>query len=388
MNLTIPEDVLDLMHTLQENGFECYVVGGTIRDMLLDLETHDYDLTTNATPDEMLSIFSNRKTIPTGIKHGTLTILTNSFPVEITTYRKDSEYLDHRHPSSVTFSTSLKEDCARRDFTINALCYSEEDGIIDFYEGQEDLKKHLIRCIGKAEERFEEDALRILRALRFQTQLDFQIEEDTKKAIFTKKDLLKEISIERIHEEVSSILNKPCASLFTEYKEIFMVFLPQIEKINDFSSLDSEGTPLTRMAILLKDESDIEKILDDFKYSNQEERSILNYINHKDDDLNSRIEIKKCISSIPDDFYDYIYFRHALDSSIDIEAMHNIYQEVIDNNECISLNQLEINGNDLLELGLKGKEISSTLQSLLNDVIEDNIPNEKDALLDKVKASL
>ena len=384
MNLSIPKEVFDLMHALEERGFECYIVGGTIRDMLLGNSTHDYDLTTNATPDDMLEVFQNYTTIPTGIKHGTLTVLTKKYPVEITTYRKDSEYIDHRHPSSVTFSSSLEEDCARRDFTINALCYNENSGLKDFFSGQLDLEKRIIRCIGNPEERFEEDALRILRALRFQTQLNFVIEENTKQAIFTKKELLRSISLERIHEELNGILSHPAKDLFTEYKEVFTIFLPEIQTINDFSALDKEGTPLTRMALLLRNTSNPKEILQYMKYSNQDLRSILNYIAYEEFPLDTRINIKKCMSHILEDFQDFILYRSALDSSLDKDLILSTFQEVIDNDECISLSQLDIDGNDLLELGYKGKEISEKLNALLESVLEERIENKKEIL----KASL
>lgn len=384
MNLSIPKEVLDLMHALEERGFECYIVGGTIRDMLLGNPTHDYDLTTNATPDDMLEVFQNYITIPTGIKHGTLTVLRKKYPVEITTYRKDSEYIDHRHPSSVTFSSSLEEDCARRDFTINALCYNENSGLKDFFSGQLDLEKKIIRCIGNPEERFEEDALRILRALRFQTQLDFVIEENTKQAIFAKKELLRSISLERIHEELNGILSHPAKDLFTEYKEVFTVFLPQIQTINDFSALDKEGTPLTRMALLLRNTSNPKEILQYMKYSNQDLRSILNYIAYEEFPLDTRINIKKCMSHILEDFQDFILYRSALDPSLDKDFILSTFQEVVQNDECISLSQLDVDGNDLLELGYKGKEISEKLNALLESVLEERIENKKEIL----KASL
>ena len=167
MELDLPKYIQKLIHELQNHGYEAYLVGGAIRNHLLGYPIKDYDLTTNATPAEMMRVFQNYPTIPTGIQHGTLTVLSQGHPIEITTYRVDGEYQDHRHPNQVQFSSSLKEDCARRDFTINALCYHQQEGLVDFFQGQRDLEKRLIRCIGKAEDRFEEDALRILRALRF-----------------------------------------------------------------------------------------------------------------------------------------------------------------------------------------------------------------------------
>ena len=199
MKLEIPAYVKVLMDQLNDSGYECYIVGGAIRSMLLGLPVHDYDLTTNALPAQMKNVFTSNKTIDTGLKHGTLTVLSSHHPIEITTYRKDSTYQDHRHPDAVQFTSAIEEDCARRDFTINAFCYNDNDGILDFFDGRQDLKNHILRCIGDPSQRFEEDALRILRAVRFASQLHFEIEENTKNAIFAKKNLLSYISLERIH---------------------------------------------------------------------------------------------------------------------------------------------------------------------------------------------
>ena len=176
----LPSYVRKALRALNDAGYEAYVVGGAVRSWLLGIEIHDYDLTTSALPEEMEQVFHEQKIVETGIKHGTITVLFGRKPVEITTYRTETGYQDHRHPDHVAFTRSLKEDCARRDFTINALCYGLKDGLIDFYGGREDLQNFLIRTVGDPEQRFEEDALRVLRALRFAAQLGFEIEPETK----------------------------------------------------------------------------------------------------------------------------------------------------------------------------------------------------------------
>ncbi len=204
MNFIIPDKVNKIIEELRGHGFEAYAVGGCVRDMILGRSPQDWDITTSATPMEVKSIF--RRTVDTGIVHGTVTVLLDKDHFEVTTYRLDGEYEDNRHPKEVSFTSSLTEDLKRRDFTINAMAYNESEGVIDLFGGMEDLQKGLIRCVGSAKERFEEDALRILRAVRFSAQLGFTIEEDTLKAVREKAENLKNISAERIRVELTKLL--------------------------------------------------------------------------------------------------------------------------------------------------------------------------------------
>ena len=201
MNFIIPDKVNKIIEELRNYGFEAYAVGGCVRDMILGRSPQDWDITTSATPLEVKSIF--RRTVDTGIVHGTVTVLLDKDHFEVTTYRLDGEYEDNRHPKEVSFTSSLTEDLKRRDFTINAMAYNEIEGVIDLFGGMEDLQRGLIRCVGSAKERFEEDALRILRAVRFSAQLGFTIEEDTLKAVREKAENLKNISAERIRVELT-----------------------------------------------------------------------------------------------------------------------------------------------------------------------------------------
>ncbi len=204
MNFIIPDKVNKIIEELRNHGFEAYAVGGCVRDMILGRSPKDWDITTSATPIEVKSIF--RRTVDTGIVHGTVTVLLDKDHFEVTTYRLDGEYEDNRHPKEVSFTSSLTEDLKRRDFTINAMAYNEIEGVIDLFGGMEDLQKGLIRCVGSAKERFEEDALRILRAVRFSAQLGFTIEEDTLRAVREKAENLKNISAERIRVELTKLL--------------------------------------------------------------------------------------------------------------------------------------------------------------------------------------
>ncbi len=204
MNFQVPEKVNEIINVLMSHGFEAYAVGGCVRDMVLGRTPQDWDITTSATPVEVKKIF--KRTVDTGIAHGTVTVLLDKEHYEVTTYRLDGEYEDNRHPKEVSFTSSLAEDLKRRDFTINAMAYNETEGFVDLFGGMEDIQRGVIRCVGSAQERFDEDALRILRAVRFSAQLDFMIEEETMRAIATKAENLNNISAERIREELTKLI--------------------------------------------------------------------------------------------------------------------------------------------------------------------------------------
>jgi len=229
MKILMPDKVKNIIEALKQHGFEAYTVGGCVRDMVLGREPEDWDITTSATPGEVKNIF--RRTIDTGIQHGTVTILIDKDHYEVTTYRLDGTYEDNRHPKEVIFTASLAEDLKRRDFTINAMAYNEQEGLIDLFGGMEDLQNGLIRCVGSAEERFNEDALRILRAVRFSAQLDFTIEGDTKRAVIGKVELLHNISAERIRVELTKLLlsNHPDRLRILYEVGITRVVLPEFD---------------------------------------------------------------------------------------------------------------------------------------------------------------
>lgn len=231
MEFLIPEKVQYIIDTLVSNGFEAYAVGGCVRDMILGKEPEDWDITSSAKPQDVKRVF--RRTVDTGIIHGTVTVLLDKEHYEVTTYRLDGIYEDNRHPKEVSFTGDLQEDLKRRDFTINAMAYNPKDGIIDLYGGMDDLKNRLIRCVGKANERFDEDALRILRAIRFSAQLDFQVEEDTKEAIMAKAELLSNISAERIRAELTKLLvsDHPDRLRMLYELGISNVILPEFDKM-------------------------------------------------------------------------------------------------------------------------------------------------------------
>ena len=235
MKLLLNQNITDIMKVFASNGFEVFLVGGCVRDMIMGLVPHDYDFTTNARPEQVHDIFRDHKIIDTGIKHGTVTLVYNGEAYEITTYRKETEYDDHRHPASITYSESVYEDLVRRDFTVNAMAYNPESGLIDYFDGIKDIENKIIRCVGDPNERFNEDALRILRAIRFATRFDFAIEEKTEEALVNNKELLKYISLERITSEFNEIIcSDKAAEYIDRYRDVIAVFMPEISIMFDY----------------------------------------------------------------------------------------------------------------------------------------------------------
>lgn len=385
MKLEIPSYVKVLMNELFYNGYSCYVVGGAVRDTILNKEVHDYDLTTNAKPEEMVKVFEAYITIPTGLKHGTLTVLSNNHQVEVTTYRLDNDYIDHRHPTSVTFTDNIKEDIERRDFTINGFAYNDAEGLLDFFNGKEDLDNKIIRCIGNPEDRFEEDALRILRAIRFSVQLGFNIEEETKKAIFSKQDLLSFISKERIRDELLSTLKYPCSNVFDEYAEIFksaLFFFPNINP-DKLSTLDNKENEYTKLALLLEDAplEGAKDLLEELKLSKHEINLVLSYLKYKDYKFESRIDLKYFLSDFFYPLDDYLNYRKTRDERFLIYKVRNYLDEIKDREDIYSLKDLAINGDDVVALGYRGSEISQALNKALALVIEEKVNNNKEDLI-------
>ncbi len=392
MKIPLPDYVYEIMQLLIKNNYECYLVGGAIRNYLLNYKIKDYDLTTNATPQEMIKVFHDYPKIPTGIKHGTLTILSHLQPIEITTYRIDGEYNDHRHPKQVQFSSSLKEDCARRDFSINALCYHPDQGIIDFFHGRDDLNKHLIRCIGNAEERFDEDALRILRALRFAARLNFKIEAKTTEAMFKKRNLLSYISKERIHAELIQFFSYENSASFLElYFEIFISAIPALSTINQhFVFHNMKKKPLStisRLAILFSTLPNYHYVLKEMTFSNEEIKKIENIIQYQTLSLNSSYDAYHLLS-IFKEFKDYIQYRVAIDPSLDYAHLMSWLHKLKNDAIPTSLSELKFNGYDAQKVGYKGIAIKNILNELLELCMKEKLSNEYSDLRSYAKRKL
>lgn len=393
--IKLPEYVTKAMKALNNSGYECYVVGGAIRSAVLNMPVHDYDLTTDALPSQMKTVFHDWHTFDTGIQHGTITVLSDHQPLEITTYRKDCTYQDHRHPDAVQFTSSIEEDCSRRDFTVNAFCYSEEHGFLDFFHGMEDIKHKVIRCIGDPYRRFDEDALRILRAIRFASQLNFTIEDKTAEAILELKDTLSYVSMERINEEFTKYISSSgCAPLFIPYMPVFTVFLPELSTLSEEEKKAvterlsfSDSCMPVRMAILLSSScfDNPRSILKRMKFSNNEIKEISQLVSFKDKPVNTLTDVRRLKRDLNIPFEEYIAFKEGMYQCRYTKA-REYDKQIEDNNLCCTLKQLAINGNNLVQLGFRGKDISDTLNTLLDKVISDELPNNKEVLLSQISS--
>lgn len=373
--MEIPEYVQSILGALNEAGHEAYVVGGCVRDALMGKEPNDWDVCTSALPEETKAVFSHMVTIDTGIKHGTVTVMIENQPVEVTTYRIDGEYKDGRHPEEVSFTRSLKEDLARRDFTINAMAYHPAKGVVDHYDGRRDLRNGLIRCVGEPEKRFQEDALRIMRGLRFAATLEFQIEPDTAAAMYTEKAGLDSISKERINTELSKLLMGERAD------QIVKQYIGLLEQAAP--GIHVPETPLaelpTALAIRLAEvfPKDTGKYLRLLKYDGNTIRyaRVLSRLRHTP----APTEPKK----------EMVRFLHKHGETITIMHYARAGQEalailgwLLEQNPCYRYSDLAVSGNDLIAAGFDpGPRLGDTLQYLLNLVIEEEIENEKEALL-------
>lgn len=446
----IPEKVNYIINELNRHGFEAYAVGGCVRDMVLGRTPQDWDITTSATPQEVKSIF--RRTVDTGIEHGTVTVLIDKDHYEVTTYRIDGVYEDNRHPKEVSFTLSLKEDLKRRDFTINAMAYNEASGFVDLFGGLDDIRAGIIRCVGSASERFDEDALRILRAVRFSAQLGFDIEEETMRAICEKAPKLRNISAERIREELTKLLlSEHTDRLRTLYESgITDVILPEFNTMmsteqnnihhiysvgehtiktvsevacahDNISFSDREKTILKWTMLLHDIEKPGTKTASedgqDHFYGHNEKgavtaRKILRRLKFDNNTLNSivylirwhnyRFELtaagmRKAVSKIGKDYMELLFEvmradikgknPEMADSMYErLNAARRLYADIIKNGECVSIKELNIDGDDLINAGLKpGKKIGEILDRLLAMVLENPGLNDNATLLAMAK---
>lgn len=392
-NINIPKKVESIIECLEVNGYEAYIVGGCVRDSLLGKTPNDWDITTNATPNEIINIFE--KTIPTGIKHGTVTVLVDNIPFEVTTYRIDGEYSDGRHPDSVKFTESINEDLSRRDFTINAMAYNPKKGIVDIFDGCKDLNKKLIRCAGNPSSRFEEDALRMLRAIRFSAQLNFTIEEATINSIKEKSTLIKEVSIERIQSEINKIILFDSSKLYLLKKVGLLEYIIP-EMFDDLSEIliftnNIESNLHLKLTMLFRNMSldSTHDVLRRLRYDNKTINRVLMLSKYRDYNIEpDKISIKRILNKLGDLtlFEDLIKIKMANLSNENPETLNllNIQKRaniIINQKECFLIKDLALNGKDLISIGVtRGREIGETLDKLLEIVIEKPELNNKDEL--------
>ncbi|MBR0466620.1 MAG: CCA tRNA nucleotidyltransferase [Clostridia bacterium] len=376
--LKIPLFVSEILDTLNTAGYDAYLVGGPVRDMLLGLAPKDYDITTNATPDIIKQLFT--KTVDTGIKHGTVTVVTAGGNVEITTYRKEDDYSDFRHPKNVEYVSDLKTDLSRRDFTVNAIAYNEKAGVVDLFGGTDDLKRKTLKAVGDPKKRFSEDALRILRLYRFASTLSFAIEENTNLAALSLSNNLKNISVERIREEIKKAINgKNPSALSPLLKTNCLEFLSIKDGNTDNLTKLSPG--IIRLFDFLENcTTDYEKAVKGLKLSSKEENYLFSM--HKLNAVSppeNKEQIKRLLIDYSEVFPDYLLYKNTVKENTD--KTKKLYYEITNSNEPYRISDLALTGEDLKNMGLKGEEIGKVLRRAQAVVIKNKNDNNKKTLL-------
>ena len=435
----VPERVIQILEKLESAGYEAWCVGGAVRDLLLGREPGDWDVTTNALPEVVMEIFAPHA-LPTGLQHGTVTV-GGGRGVEITTYRLDGEYLDNRRPETVAFTSSLKEDLARRDYTINAIAMDRRGNLYDPWDGQKDLADGMIRAVGDAATRFGEDALRIMRGLRFAARLGFSIEEQTSEAIHRCAPLLKNIAVERLNVEMTGLLcGEHVAQILLEYPDVLGVFMPEILPCVGFDQRSKyhiydvwehtahaveavENQPVLRWTMLMHDlgkpdtftvdangaghfyghfHESVNKakaIMDRLRFDNRSKQQILTLVERHDSVLAlTDRTVRRNLSRYGEEILRLLLkvkradnLAHApeyRDRSELIDQWEQLLNVELASGSCFSLGQLAVKGNDLIELGIKGKQIGEVLNELLSQVIDEKLPNDKMILIEYVKEKL
>lgn len=434
MQIKLPEDVKKIIGVLEGAGFEAFAVGGCVRDSVLGRIPADWDITTSAKPQQVKALF--RRTIDTGIQHGTVTVMINKTGYEVTTYRIDGEYTDSRHPNEVSFTSDLTEDLRRRDFTINAMAYSDSRGLVDVFEGIEDLKRGVIRAVGNAEERFGEDALRILRAVRFAAQLGFSIDEDTAKAAAKLAENLKNISAERIQVELVKLLVSPHPELLKNAWELGLtkVVLPEFDAMmetpqNNPHHMYNVGEHTLKALEFVEQEKALRLAMLCHDFGKPATRTTVDGVDHFyghgevgkeltvkmmhrlkfDNDTLNKVKqlvlfhdmrpqptekaVRRAMNKVGEDLFpDLLQVMGAdilaqsdyekMAKLMQLDQVHEIYEGILKRKECVSLKTLAVTGRDLIQAGMKpGKELGEVLQKMLEHVIEEPQHNTKEYLL-------
>ena len=441
IQIQIPEKAKYIIETIQNAGFEAYVVGGCVRDSILGRPPEDWDITTSARPEQVKQLF--RRTIDTGIQHGTVTVMLDKEGFEVTTYRVDGKYEDSRHPKEVTFTPNLEEDLKRRDFTINAMAYNETEGLIDIFGGLKDIEAKMIRCVGNPEERFGEDALRIMRAIRFSAQLGYEIHEDTEAAIRKLAPTLQKISAERIQVELTKLLVSPHPDTLREAYDmgVTKVILPEFDAMMEtpqkhkhhkynvgehtlHALMEIGPDKNMRYAMLLHDigkpatltvdeagithfyghpavgEEMARKILRRLRFDNDTVAVVtrlVRYHEYGNDVIPDLRIVRRAVNKIGEDIFPLLFPVKRADILAqsdylrtekleNLELWKKLYQEMLEKKQCVSLKTLAVTGRDLIDTGMKpGRELGEMLQQLLELVLEHPEQNTREQLLEKVK---
>ena len=437
MKINMPQAVKEIIATLQQNNYEAYAVGGCVRDSILGREPNDWDITTSASPEEVKALF--RRTIDTGIEHGTVTIMIDKVGYEVTTYRIDGKYEDGRHPTEVTFTRNLKEDLLRRDFTVNAMAYNDSDGLVDIFGGLQDIENKVIRCVGDPRARFTEDALRLLRAIRFAAQLGYTIEEETREAMKEIAGNLTKISAERIQVELVKTLVSPNPMMLKDAYELGLTkyFMPEFDLAMETEQHNRHhmytvgrhslvavqsirADKVLRLTMLMHDlgkplcittdeegidhyyghpaksEEIAREILHRLKFDNDTIRKVCVLVRHHDERIVPGTKyMRRAVAHIGEDAFPALFevqeadimaqSNYKREQKLDALATNRKdYDEICALNQCVSKATLAVTGKDLIDCGMKpGKEIGRVLDLMLKDVIEEPEHNNKEYLLKK-----
>lgn len=432
MKIKIPDDVQHIINTLENSGYEAYAVGGCVRDSLLGKEPQDWDICTPALPEQVTDIFKGRHIIETGLQHGTITLMLNDRPFEITTYRVDGKYTDNRRPNKVKFVDHIKRDLARRDFTVNAMAYNPKTGLVDYYGGQQDLQAGIIKCAGNPNKRFKEDALRIMRAMRFASALGFTIESGTAQAMRDNRKLLSNIAAERVSGELNKlIVGDGVKNILSEHISIIAEIIPELASAIGFQqdnpchchdalnhillSVDNAPKDIAiRLSMLFRiiakpicctesgggagqwqESSDMAKeILSRLRYDNDTVKTVAQLVLYHGADIQPRRkDIKRWLNKIGEErFRQLLEVKKAdamaqsalfkFDKMMNLSAALSITNEIIEQRQCFLLKDLAVNGRDLIDAGVsEGAEIGVILNKLMDMVIDEEAENDRAVLL-------
>jgi tRNA nucleotidyltransferase (CCA-adding enzyme) len=443
-NMKLSDAALEAIRRLEDGGYECYVVGGCVRDWLLGREGHDVDLATSARCDEMHQVFDGTRfsVFDTGIDHGTLTVVADHEIIEITTYRIDGTYADHRHPDTVTFTSRIEDDLARRDFTINAMAYHPERGLLDPFDGREDLRHRLIRCVGDPDERFSEDALRLLRAVRFASQLSCTVEQKTAEALFARRELLEDVAPERLAKELCGfVCGTNIHRALLDYIDVVGIVVPELLPMRGFNQYNRfhvyttlEHTavamshiapqPVLRMAMMLHDSGKpetffldddgrghcyghpeasariAERVMKRLRFSRDFSQRVVTLVaNHEAGLQPTRKNVRRWLNRLgPNTMRDLLQVKRADVSALATQAhewlplfddVEYIMDELLAEHACFSMRDMAIDGNDLKQLGMTpGPKMGEVLGQLLDDVLDEKVPNEHEALMSRADEML
>ena len=429
----LPHEVQAILHRLNDAGHQAYLVGGCVRDMLLGTAPHDWDITTSAMPEETMALFDHFA-IPTGLQHGTVSVRSGAIWCEVTTFRADGEYPDHRHPAAVTFTRSLHEDLRRRDLTVNAMAMDVDGVLHDPFGGQEDLRHGILRCVGKPTQRFSEDALRILRTLRFSATLGFLIDEDTRRAMHLQRGDLAYVAAERVREELTKLLcGKGAGAILRDYADVIAVSIPELAPLFGFEQhnphhdkdvwehtiavVDSiRPEPVLRWAALLHDAgkpscfamgddglghfyghaaqstSIADSILSRLRFDHASRERIVRLVRYHDMPITAdRKQIKRLLSKHGEEAARQLIALHRADACGQsalcasrlamFDEAAGLIDELLAEESCFSLKDLSIKGDDVMALGFRGKEVGKALQACLDAVLDERVHNDRDELL-------